>query len=95
MSARAEAPAVPLQRARFVFEAVGTRGDIEPLLLVAARLRALGHECALIAPLAFRVHPGIQQNAVLLHLHQPRARANILVWVQICDVHQLIKPRMK
>lgn len=43
-----------MSRAQFVFESVGTRGDIEPLLGVAARLRALGHECALIAPLAFQ-----------------------------------------
>ena len=40
-----------------------------------------------VAAFAFRVHSGVEQNAVIVHLHQPRARADVRVGIQIRDVH--------
>ena len=40
-----------------------------------------------VAAFAFRVHPGVEQNAVVVHLHQPRAGADVRVRIQIRDVH--------
>jgi UDP:flavonoid glycosyltransferase YjiC (YdhE family) len=38
---------------RFVFETVGTRGDVAPLLALACELRRRGHGASLLAPSAF------------------------------------------
>jgi UDP:flavonoid glycosyltransferase YjiC (YdhE family) len=38
---------------RFVFETVGTRGDVDPLLAVAGELRRRGFDATLLAPAAF------------------------------------------
>jgi hypothetical protein len=46
------------------------------------------------APLAFGVHAGVEQDAMVVKLDQPGARANVCVRVQIRDVHGMIKPRM-
>jgi hypothetical protein len=39
------------------------------------------------AAFAFRMHPGIEQDAVLIQFHQPTARADVLVRIQVCDIH--------
>jgi UDP:flavonoid glycosyltransferase YjiC (YdhE family) len=43
-----------MKRARFILEAVGSRGDIGPLLNLAGHLLRRGQECHMIAPEAFR-----------------------------------------
>lgn len=40
-------------RARFIFEGIGTRGDIAPLIAVGAELARRGHDCHLLADEAF------------------------------------------
>jgi hypothetical protein len=42
------------------------------------------------AAFAFWVHSGIEQNAMLIHLHKPPTRANISVGIQIGDPHKEI-----
>ena len=42
------------------------------------------------AALAFRVHSGIEQNAMLIHLHKPPARADVSIGIQIGDPHKEI-----
>lgn len=42
-----------MQKSLFVFETIGTRGDVAPLLAVAQELRRRGHAAALLAPTAF------------------------------------------
>jgi rhamnosyltransferase subunit B len=40
-------------RLRFVFQAIGSRGDLVPLISIASVLRARGHECHLLANAKF------------------------------------------
>jgi hypothetical protein len=40
------------------------------------------------AAFAFGMHPGVEQNAVIVHLHQPRACADVRVGIQIGDFHR-------
>jgi rhamnosyltransferase subunit B len=42
-----------MSRIRFVFETIGTRGDVAPLLALAERLRGRGHDTSLLAPAFF------------------------------------------
>ena len=35
---------------RIVFAPIGTRGDVQPLLALAGRMRTRGHECLFVAP---------------------------------------------
>jgi hypothetical protein len=39
------------------------------------------------------MHAGIEQDAVVVNLDEPRARANVRVGIQIGDVHGTIKSR--
>ena len=41
-----------------------------------------------VAALAFGMHPGVEQNAMAVHLHQPRACPDVRVGIQIRDVHK-------
>jgi hypothetical protein len=34
------------------------------------------------------MHAGVEQNAVIIHLHQPGAGANVRIGVQIGDFHR-------
>ena len=43
-----------------------------------------------VAALAFRVHSRVEQNAVVVNFDQPRARADVGVGIQICDIHEKI-----
>jgi hypothetical protein len=54
----------------------------------------LGEQRQAVATLAFRMHARVEQNAVVVNLDQPRARADVRVRIQIRDVHRPIKPRM-
>jgi hypothetical protein len=57
------------------------------------------------AALAFRVHSGVEQNAVFVHLHEPPARADVSIGIQVCDPHKklrleeqnipVVKPQLK
>jgi len=51
-------------------------------------LSRLAEERQAVAALAFRVHSRVEQNAVIVNLDQPRARADVRVGIQICDVHE-------
>ena len=42
-----------MKKSLFVFETIGTRGDIAPLLALAHELRRRGHDASLLAPSAF------------------------------------------
>jgi len=42
-----------MQKSLFVFETIGTRGDVVPLLALAHELRRRGHDASLLAPSAF------------------------------------------
>jgi hypothetical protein len=33
------------------------------------------------------MHSGIQQDAMVIQLHQPRTRPDIWVWIQVLNVH--------
>jgi hypothetical protein len=41
------------------------------------------------------VHAGVEQNAVVVKLDEPRARADVRVGIQIGDVHQAISPQRR
>jgi hypothetical protein len=34
------------------------------------------------------MHAGVEQNVVVVHRHEPRARANVRVGIQVGDVHR-------
>jgi rhamnosyltransferase subunit B len=44
---------LPPARCRFVFQAIGSRGDLAPLMSLASALQARGHECQLLANAKF------------------------------------------
>jgi hypothetical protein len=43
-----------------------------------------------VETLAFRVHPGVEQNAMFVQLDHPRARADVRVWIHIRYIHAVI-----
>jgi len=59
----------------FVFEAVGTRGDIAPLIAVGAELVRRGHTCYLLGPSAF-AREATEQG---LHFHTTTTRNTAFV----------------
>jgi UDP:flavonoid glycosyltransferase YjiC (YdhE family) len=77
-----------MNRARFVFESVGTRGNIEPFLLVAAQLRAVGHECTLIAPRAFRA----EAEALGLSFYASTERREVTSGVENIQISDFFYP---
>ena len=81
-------PARHRQRADVVVMAMRNRNRVH------LGIPGLAEQRQPVAALAFRVHPGVEQNAVVVHLHQPRARADVRVGIQIRDVHRMIKPQM-
>jgi hypothetical protein len=48
----------------------------------------LGEQRQSVATLAFRMHSRVEQNAMIVNLHQPRARADVRIGIQICDLHK-------
>jgi hypothetical protein len=36
------------------------------------------------------MHSGVEQNMVFVHLHEPPARADVSVGIQVCDPHKKI-----
>ena len=44
-----------------------------------------------VATLAFRVHARVEQQPVLVQLHQPGTRADVGVGIQVRDVHEGIE----
>jgi hypothetical protein len=51
-------------------------------------LSCLAEQWQPVAAFAFRVHSRVEQDAVVVNLDQPRARADVRVGIQVCDVHE-------
>jgi hypothetical protein len=43
------------------------------------------------AAFAFWMHSGVEQNTVLVHLHEPPARADVSVGIQVGDSHKKLR----
>ena len=81
-------PARHRQRADVVVVAMRNRNRVH------LRMPGLAEQRQPFAAFAFRVHPGVEQDAVVVHLHEPCARADVRVGIQIGNVHRTIKPWM-
>ena len=77
-----EMPQRHRQRADMVVMAMRNRNGVH------LRVSGLVQQGQAGAAFAFRVHSGIKQNTVFIHLHKPPARANVGIGIQIGDLHK-------